>query len=97
MEQIKVKVEFTGVSRVLTGETETTLDLKSKATISDVVNKLGEKFPTLLGQVIQQDGKSLIPTNVFSVNGETILHESDLTYCPQNGDTLILLSLLAGG
>mgnify|MGYP000251930173 CR=1 FL=1 len=97
MEQIQIKVEFTGISRVLTGASETTLQLKPGAMVSDVVFILGKKFPELSGQIIQKDGKQLIPTNVFSVNGENILHESDLSFCPKNGDTLILLSLLAGG
>ena len=97
MEQIQVKVEFTGVSRVLTGAPEATLHLKPGANISDVVDALGKKFPELRGQIIQKDGKQLIPTNVFSVNGVTILHESNLSFCPEDGDNLILLSLLAGG
>jgi len=97
MEQIQVKVEFTGVSRVLTGASEVMLHLKPGANISDVVDAMGKKFPELRGQVIHKDGKQLIPTNVFSINGESILHESDLSYCPKHGDNLILLSLLAGG
>lgn len=97
MEQIQVKVEFTGISRVLTGESEVCLNLKPGTHVSDVIRLLGTRYPQLRGQIIEKDGKQLIPTNVFSVNGEAILHESDLTYQPADGDALILLSLLAGG
>jgi molybdopterin converting factor small subunit len=97
METIQVLVEFSAISRVLTGKSEFSLTLKKGASISDVVSEIGKKFPPLLGQIIEKDGKALIPTNVFSVNGQKIIHETDTDYQPNNGDKLILLSLLSGG
>lgn len=90
-------VEFSAISRVLTGQSEFSLNLKKGASIVDVVAALGKKFPQLLGQIIEKDGKALIPTNVFSVNGQRIIHESDTAFQPNDGDKLILLSLLSGG
>ncbi|MDP2966735.1 MAG: MoaD/ThiS family protein [Pelolinea sp.] len=97
METIQVFVEFSAISRVLTGQSEFSLNLKKGASIVDVVAALGKKFPQLLGQIIEKDGKALIPTNVFSVNGQRIIHESDTAFQPNDGDKLILLSLLSGG
>jgi molybdopterin converting factor small subunit len=97
METMQIQVEFSSISRVLTGRREMTLDLQKGANIGDVVNALGKACPQLLGEIIEKDGKSLIPTNIFSVNGEKIIHESDLQYQPDEGDRLILLSLLSGG
>ena len=97
MEQIKIKVEFSGVSRVLTGMSDAYLSMEKGAPVSQVIRLLGEQYPQLVGQIIEKDGATFIPTNVFSVNGQAILHESDVTFVPQDGDTLILLSLLAGG
>jgi len=97
MKPIQVKVEFTGVSRVLTGEPEIYLSLDEGASVAHVIRQIGERYPQLIGQVIEKDGASLFPTNVFSVNGQNILHESDISYQPKDGDKLILLSLLAGG
>jgi molybdopterin converting factor small subunit len=97
METMQIKVEFSSISRVLTGKKEMTLDLNKGANIGDVVSELGRVYPQLLGEIIEKDGKSLIPTNLFSVNGEKIIHESDLQYQPDEGDRLILLSLLSGG
>lgn len=74
-----------------------TLDLHRGANIGDVVSALGRVYPQLLGEIIEKDGKSLIPTNIFSVNGQKIIHESDMQYQPDEGDRLILLSLLSGG
>jgi molybdopterin converting factor small subunit len=97
METMQVSVEFLAVSRVLTGQSEVSLTLKKGASIADVVAALGIKFPQMLGQIIEKDGKALIPTNVFSVNGQKIIHETDTAFKPDNGDKLILLSLLSGG
>lgn len=97
MDTKKVEVEFTSISRMLTGRREAVLDLEKNATIGDVVKALGEAYPQLLGAIIEKDGRSLIPSNVFSVNGERIIHESDMQYQPADGERLILLSLLAGG
>ena len=90
-------VEFTGISRVLTGQTEYLLPIAEGAVIEDVVHAIGRKYPSLIGEVIGKDGKSLMPTNLFSVNGKQILHEKQLHFQPKDGDRLILLSLLAGG
>jgi molybdopterin converting factor small subunit len=97
METIQIKVEFSSISRVLTGRKELTLDLQKGANIGDVVSALGKACPQLLGEIIEKDGRSMIPTNIFSVNGQKIIHESDLLFQPDEGDRLILLSLLSGG
>lgn len=97
MDTIQVFVEFSAISRVLTGQSEFSLNLKKGASIADLIEVLGKKFPQLLGQVIEKDGKALIPTNVFSVNGKKIIHETDTAFQPNDGDKLILLSLLSGG
>lgn len=97
MNHINVTVEFTGISRILTGETEIAIPLQDGGRLEDIVKQLGQRFPALIGEVINDDGRSMIPTNLFSINGEQILHEDQLHYQPKNGERLIMLSLLAGG
>ncbi len=97
MDNIQVLVEFTGISRVLTGKMEFQLSLADDAILVDVVRVIGRKFPSLVGEVIEKDGETLIPTNLFSINGKQILNEKQMHYQPIDGDRLILLSLLAGG
>jgi len=94
---MQVEIEFTGVSRVLTGRTGCSLSLEQGNTLREVVIALARQYPQVIGEVIEKDGQNLIPTNLFSLNGKKILHESDLQFQPQDGDKLILLSLLAGG
>ena len=97
MDTKNVLVEFTGLSRVLTGQVEQSLCLSASAELHDVVQAISDKYPALVGEVIESDERSLIPTNLFSINGEQILHEGQLQYIPNDGDRLILWSLLAGG
>jgi molybdopterin converting factor small subunit len=94
---MNITVEFTGISRVLTGQPGCTVPLGTGGSIQDVVIALAKHYPALLGEIIEKNGKNLIATNVFSLNGKKILHEGDLQYQPNKGDKLILLSLLAGG
>lgn len=94
---MNVNIEFTGVSRVLTGQPGCSLTLNPGDTIREVIIALGKQYPALIGDIITKDGKNLVATNVFSLNGKRILHESDLQFQPADGDKLILLSLLAGG
>ena len=90
-------IEFTGISRVLTGKTEYRLPFTPGVDLMDVVRAIGRAFPVLVGNVIEKDGETLVPTNLFSVNGKQILDENQLHFQPKDGDRLILLSLLAGG
>lgn len=97
MEKFQVLVEFTGVSRMLTGVSELSLAITPGTTFADIVNNLGQKFPSLLGQIIDKNGSDFIATNLFSLNGKQIIQEGEMNGTPSNGDRLILLSLLAGG
>ena len=97
MAVIQVQVEFTGVSRMLAGQKEINLRVNQEATFSDIIRDLGEKYPALIGQIIDKNENSFIATNLFSLNGEKIIQESEMNGAPGDGDRLILISLLAGG
>ena len=97
MEELQVLVEFTGVSRMLTGVSELSLKITPGTTFADIVNNLGKKFPSLVGQIIEKNGRDFIATNLFSLNGQRIIQEGEMNGTPANGDRLILVSLLAGG
>ena len=97
MEEIQVLVEFTGVSRMLAGVSELSLKIPPGTSFADIVNKIGLKFPSLVGQIIDKNGRDFIATNLFSLNGQRIIQEGEMNGTPTNGDRLILVSLLAGG
>jgi hypothetical protein len=97
MNEFQVLVEFTGISRMLTGLSEMTIKIRQGTTFSEIVKLIGEKFPSMVGQIIEKDGSVFIATNLFSLNGQQIIQESEMNGSPKEGDRLILVSLLAGG
>ncbi len=97
MNEFQVQVEFTGISRMLTGQSEMTIKIRQGTTFSEIVKLLGKKFPSMVGQVIEKNGSVFIATNLFSINGQQIIQESEMNGSPKEGDRLILISLLAGG
>ena len=97
MNDFQVLVEFTGISRMLTGQSELSLKVSPETTFADIVSQLGKKFPSLVGQIIDKNGREFIATNLFSLNGQRIIQDTEMDESPAQGDRLILVSLLAGG
>jgi hypothetical protein len=97
MKDFQVMVEFTGISRMLTGQSELTMNVRPGVTFTDIVNQLAKKYPGLVGQIIDKNGREFIATNLFSLNGQRIIQETEMNGSPAQGDRLILVSLLAGG
>lgn len=94
---MNITVEFTGITRAITGEREATLSLPDQATYQQVVRALGEKYPGLVGVMIAPDGATLLNANVFCKNGDEIIPPDSLDASPADGDRLILLSIIVGG
>jgi molybdopterin converting factor small subunit len=97
MNKFQVAVEFTGISRMITGQSELMVNIQQSTTYAEIVKMLGKKFPRLLGQIIDKNGSEFIATNLFSLNGQRIIQGSEMNESPNEGDRLILISLLAGG
>ncbi|MBN2005863.1 MAG: MoaD/ThiS family protein [Anaerolineae bacterium] len=94
---MNVLVEFTGVARVLAGTQSVSLDLQDRVSFQDIVQHLGATYPVLVGQVIQPDGRTLYPSNFFNLNGKRMLKPTQMHESPQNGDHIVVMSILAGG
>ncbi len=94
---MEIWVEFVGIPRLLAGVQEVTLSLPAGASYREVLRQLALRFPALDGQVIDADGAKLFPENKIALNGKRILTESELDLSPQDGDRLVILSVLAGG
>lgn len=97
IDMIQVKVEFSGLSRILAKANEMQISLSPNQTYVDVIRLVAEKYPTLVGDVIDKNKMALFPSNVFSRDGKTIVLPEQMNDCPRDGEVLILLSLLAGG
>ncbi|HAF62844.1 MAG TPA: hypothetical protein DCK95_11050 [Anaerolineaceae bacterium] len=97
MDTIHIKVEFSGLSRILAGANDMQLSISPHETYTDVIRHVAEKYPTLIGNVIDKNKNSLFPSNIFSRDGKTVVQPEQMNDIPRDGETLILLSLLAGG
>jgi len=97
MDTIQVTVEFSGLSRILAKANEMQISLSPKQTYVDVIRMVAEKYPSLVGDVIDPSKSVLFPSNVFSRDGKTVVLPEQMNDSPRDGEVLILLSLLAGG
>ena len=95
---MKITVEFIGVARIITRKPMISFEIEEHTTFEQIVQSIGEKFPDLIGEIIQPDGRSFYDSNMFSLNGEhMVLHEEMEHTSPSDGDRLILMSILSGG
>ncbi len=94
---MKISVEFAGLSRVLTGVRQVSLDVEESVTFQDIVRILADQYPSLIGKVIQPEGEGLYPSNLLNINGQRMVQESQMGQSPDEGDRIILMSILAGG
>jgi hypothetical protein len=90
-------VEYTGLCRAIAGEKRSSLTLPRGTDYHGVVRRLAELFPGLVGVVIAPSRDELLNANIISRNGEDLIMPDMLDLCPQDGDTLTLLSIIVGG
>ena len=94
---MQVRVELLGLSRLVTGQREVSLDLDSGATYRDIVRALSEQYPALIGNVIQSDKESLQAPNIFNLNARQMIQSKQMENPLNEGDRIILMSMSAGG
>jgi molybdopterin converting factor small subunit len=94
---MNVQVEFLGLSRLVTGTKETSLELQDGATFHDVVRTLRVAYPALVGNVIQPDKEALQAPNIFNLNARQMIQMQHMENGLSDGDRVILMSMSAGG
>jgi molybdopterin converting factor small subunit len=94
---MNITVEFPGGGRAMTGTREVTLSLPDSATYRDVVRRLAQMYPRLVGAIIAANGNSLLSAMIFNRNGEESILPAMLDQSPREGDRLILMFFIVGG
>lgn len=94
---MQITVEFSGLARAVTREPVVILELPEGATYHQVAKILSSRYPELIGVIFSADGKELLNANIFSRNGEDIILADQMNNSPQNGDHILLLSVIVGG
>ena len=92
-----VQLEMLGLSRLVTGQKQVSLDLEQEATYRDIVRTLSERYPALIGNVIQSDRESLQAPNIFNLNARQMIQSKQMDNRLSEGDRIILMSMSAGG
>jgi molybdopterin-guanine dinucleotide biosynthesis protein A len=90
---ISVSIELFGVARLLAKTQLVSLDLAQGATLAQAFSALAEKFPVLLGRVINSD--SLIAGYTCNINGLDFVRSPNTKI--KMGDKIFILSADAGG
>jgi hypothetical protein len=94
---MQIVIEFTGLARSITKRKEIPLVVQDGITYKEIVRRIGELFPGLVGVLIDTDGETFLSSNMFIINGDMSLPAMIMEESPQNGDRLILMSLVTGG
>jgi molybdopterin-guanine dinucleotide biosynthesis protein A len=90
---LSVSVELFGVARMLAKTQLVSLDLAQGATLAQVFSSLADKFPVLVGRVINSEG--LITGYACNINGLNFVRAPDAKV--NSGDKIFILSADAGG
>ena len=90
---LSVSVELFGVARMLAKTPLLSLDLAQGATLAQVFSSLADKFPVLVGRVINSEG--LITGYTCNINGLNFVRAPDAKV--NSGDKIFILSADAGG
>ena len=94
---MRIIVEFLGDARLATSIKQTELDIVPRTTYRDLVRLAGERFPALIGAVIEGDGETLMPANILNLNGKRTIQTTQMDDSPSDGDRITFMSILAGG
>jgi hypothetical protein len=94
---MRVNLELFGVSRLVAGAKEISLEVEEGTTFRDIARILGTRYPDMIGNVIQPDGETLQPPNIFNLNARQMIQENQMDGGPSDGDRVILMSMSAGG
>jgi molybdopterin converting factor small subunit len=95
--KMRVQVELFGLSRIIAGEKMVTLSFNEDATFRDAVRALAQRYPDMIGDVIQADGETLQSPNILNINGRRMIQPHQVDESIGDGDKIFLISMSAGG
>ena len=94
---MRVRIEFIGLSRVITGKKLDTFEFAGGATYRELVRHLGRAYPELIGDVIQPGENALQHPNVFHLADSRFIKSDELDQQLEPDDCIVIMSLSAGG
>jgi hypothetical protein len=73
------------------------MEIDAGTTFHEILQRVSEQYPQLVGDVIQPNLRALKSSNMLNLNGKHMIQPSQMDQSPEHGDRLILMSILAGG
>lgn len=92
-----VIIEFTGLSRSITGVSSVVLQFEPGTTYRDLIRKLGLLYPGLIGILIAEDGETFLSSNMFIIGGDYASPAMVMEDSPKDGEHIHLMSVITGG
>lgn len=93
----RITVEFTGLAKVIAGNHDLALDLPQETTYRELVRKLGDLYPGLVGILIAEDGETFLSSNMFVIDGDLANPVMIMDQKPRDGEQIHLMSVITGG
>ena len=90
---MEIHVELFGIPRQRAGQPDTALSLTAPVTLGMLLEELGQRFPGLEGECIEQG--VLRPGYLASIDGERFVRDPAETIV--EGNSVLILSAEAGG
>jgi len=95
---MRVKVQYLGLIKNLVNRSEDEFELKEDASLSELLNKLAGIYGNPFKKEVYEPGlKDVKMGFVVTVNGALIGQLNGVETQPNNGDNIILMSLMSGG
>ncbi len=94
---MKISIEFTGIAREFTGAAEMEFEVPAAATYRDLVRLLADRFPGLVGILIDPNRESFLSSNMFVINGDLAYPAMIMDERPADGERIALMSVITGG
>lgn len=95
---MKIKVHYISLVKSFTKTSQDAFDLKEDAALSDVLDKVAEKYGVPFTQeVYDTERGEMKSTFVAMVNGVLMDQLKGINTILKDGDSIILMSLMTGG
>lgn len=94
---MKITIEFTGITKSITQAGAIEYDLPNGFTYRDLVKMLANKYPAMVGLIIDPNGESFLSSNLFVINGDLQFPAMILDHSPSDGEKISLMSVITGG
>jgi hypothetical protein len=94
---LNVTIEFNGIARSITGQSEITLKIPKASTYRDLIKLLAVKYPGLIDILIAPDGETFLSSTMFVINGDLAFPAMVMENSPGEGEHIHLMSVITGG